>query len=57
LRQGRKTAVWAAAQLQEVPAAMPYILIRWPELVQESEPVAGATDQVRPVFEAQPSGA
>lgn len=37
-----KTAAWAAAQLEEVPAAMPYILIRWLELVQESEPVTEA---------------
>jgi uncharacterized protein YyaL (SSP411 family) len=34
-----KTAAWAGAQLEDVPAAMPYILIRWPELVQESAPV------------------
>jgi hypothetical protein len=37
-----KTAAWAGAQLEDVPAAMPYMLIRWPELVQESEPVIGA---------------
>jgi uncharacterized protein len=39
-----KTATWAGAQLWDVPAAMPYILIRWPELMQESEPVTGVPD-------------
>jgi uncharacterized protein YyaL (SSP411 family) len=37
-----KTAAWAGAQLVDVPAAMPYILIRWPELTQAPAPVAGA---------------
>jgi hypothetical protein len=36
-----KTAAWAGAQLEDAPASMPYTLIRWPELMQQSEPAAG----------------
>ena len=34
-----KTAAWAAAQLQDSPEVMPYLLIRWPELMER--PLAG----------------
>jgi uncharacterized protein YyaL (SSP411 family) len=37
-----KTAAWAAAQLQEAPHAMPYLLIRWPELM--AKPVVEVKD-------------
>jgi uncharacterized protein YyaL (SSP411 family) len=32
--QAVRTAAWAGAQLADAPAFMPYILIRWPELLQ-----------------------
>ena len=41
-----RTAAWAGAQLEDAPAYMPYTLIRWPELLRVSAPVAGVDDGV-----------
>jgi uncharacterized protein YyaL (SSP411 family) len=31
-----RTAAWAGARLQDSPESMPYMLIRWPELMERS---------------------
>ena len=36
IQKAFQTAAWAAAQLQDSPESMPYLLIRWPELLQGS---------------------
>ena len=38
LEKARQTAAWAGAQLEHAPGAMPYLLIRWTELLPPAEP-------------------
>lgn len=39
-----QTAAWAGAQLRDAPDSMAYTLIRWPELLQYTAPVAGKVE-------------
>jgi len=42
-----QTAAWAGAQMEAAPAAMPYALIRWPELMDEAGKGQAGIDRQR----------